>query len=139
MTEPPDHYRIVIVCDVADYAKNAINWSSDRAGKQFSGTFRKARRLARAEWRRLGCPRYTGRVVANFHVIRSTGDMLDEANIAFAMGGFIDGLFCKAITPDDAPRYLKFGQITQESEARHRSREALIVTVQPLEAQLWPI
>jgi len=131
----PKPLYIVIPVDIRPFTKNNIVWKIKNkwSCRDYQAKHKRAKELARCEWIREGQPTIHGRVLVNVHVVRSTGEELDEPNIWWGMAGFIDGLFTKGITPDDKPKYLKCGEITQDSHPRHKRREHIRIEIVPLD------
>lgn len=136
-----DPVCIIIPFDIRPWTKNAIQWRKKRRGMRVQTTdpyrakIEEAKHIARTEWIRAGKPQLEGRVRLDIHVVRSSPSFLDEPNIWWGLSGFIDGAFIKGITPDDKPKYLKCGEITQVAAAVARHHEYFVMKATPLERQ----
>lgn len=138
--------RIIVQTDIRPFTKNGIIWRKRLRGcpdpidslDDYRSKFNKALRLAKRAWIAAGKPvAPPGRQRLDVHVVRSSGRDLDEANIWWGLAGFIDGLFCDAITADDSPEFLHLGEITQESDPKFLQREFIRFTIAPMESSLW--
>lgn len=67
-------------------------------------------------WVQAGKPKAQTPVIVS--VIVRRGKQLDEDNARASLKAVFDGLFKKAITPDDSPAWVKLGTLTQEIDKR---------------------
>jgi hypothetical protein len=67
-------------------------------------------------WVKAGKPK--ARSLVTVSVIVRRGHMLDEDNARASLKAVFDGLFKKAITPDDSPEWVRLGTLTQEINKR---------------------
>ena len=58
------------------------------------------------------------------------GRLLDEDNARASLKACFDGLFKNAITPDDSPKWVKLGTLTQEIAARWKLKPEIEIVVQ---------
>jgi hypothetical protein len=87
-----------------------------------------ARTTAAWAWIAAGRPRAHGQVLVSVVVRRARA--MDEGNVWAALKPVIDGLFVNALTPDDSPRWVKLGTLTQEISLRYRGREECVFRVE---------
>lgn len=131
---------IIIEADIQRFSVNSISRETWHA---MAGMRKTAKKLGLAAWIRAGKPRFDQRVCLNVHIRRGTGRLLDEPNIWGALKGFIDGICCKALVPDDCPKWLQCGHIRQESKKKYAGHEFIWLTftaIEPLdgkESLLW--
>lgn len=74
------------------------------------------KKAAWAVWVKAGKPKAQSAVTVSVVVRR--GHMLDEDNARASLKAVFDGLFKKAITPDDSPQWVRLGTLTQEIDKR---------------------
>lgn len=72
------------------------------------------KQLAQVAWRKAKRPVAPGPFPITVNVIVRRGNRMDEFNAWAGMKHVIDGLFVKAITPDDSAKYVRQGSITIE-------------------------
>lgn len=138
MTEP-----VAILTIETDIHRFSVNAISRKTWAPMAGMRKTAIRLGQAAWIQAGKPRADRRVRLDVHVRRGTGKLMDEPNIWGALKGFIDGICRKALVPDDCPKWLQTGGITQESSKQHEGREFIRLTFTPTtpydgkESLLW--
>ncbi len=79
-------------------------------------------------WNHAGCPWVSGPVVVSVHVRR--GRIMDDDNLWAGFKPIRDALFKHRITPDDSPRWVTQGTLTQETGRRWVGREECVITVE---------
>ncbi len=103
--------RIIVPVDVNDANPNRI-----RNLRQRMSVTRLHRDTARLCWLRAGKP--TSSKPVEIDIIVRRGRRLDQLNIWAAMKHIVDGIFVKALTPDDSEKWLTPGKIEQQIERR---------------------
>jgi hypothetical protein len=83
---------------------------------------------ARTVWREAGKPVSASPVTVNVTIRR--GRLLDEDNARASLKAVFDGLFKKAITPDDSPQWVKLGTLTQEINKRWKLKPEIEIIVE---------
>jgi hypothetical protein len=88
--------------------------------------------LALSAWNEAGCPVFTTRVRLSFHAYR--GREMDESNIASSLCliAIENGLKGSAF-PDDSPRYVQRGPVTQTTAAAYRRYPHMVVQIETLD------
>jgi hypothetical protein len=89
---------------------------------------RQARTTGRLAWLQAGRPQAPARVRVSMLVRR--GRECDQQNLWAAAKGVVDGVFCGALTPDDSPRWVELGAVTQECGGRWKGREEVVFLVE---------
>lgn len=125
LTHSEESWTITVFVDPGLTSPNLrLHWRS-RADRN-----RKAREAARWAWITTGQPRAKGPVLVSVTVRRARA--MDEGNVWAALKPTLDGLLVDAITPDDSPRWVRLGTLTQEIQGRYRGREECVFHVEPI-------
>lgn len=110
---------IVIPWDVSRTAENTTrrggHWS------QRARVMKSAREVAYLCWVMAGSPEAGCKVRVNVTCRR--GRQMDTCNIVGGIKPLLDGVFVKAMTPDDSPRWLELGCVTQVTGKQWRGAE----------------
>lgn len=89
---------------------------------------KKAHRLAaQVAWHQAGKPVAVGRICVD--VIVRRGRTMDEDNARAGLKHIFDGLFKRAITPDDSREYVELGALRMETGAHWKARPEVEVIV----------
>jgi hypothetical protein len=83
---------------------------------------------AHVVWIAAGKPVSTSPVTVSVTIRR--GRLLDEDNARASLKAVFDSLFKKAITPDDSPKWVKLGSLTQEVGSRWKAKPQIEIVVQ---------
>lgn len=86
-----------------------------------------AREAALIGYRQAGCPEINEPVDVLVTVRR--GRALDDDNVWAALKAVRDVLFNRALTPSDAPRWVRYLPLVQESAAKWKGREEVLFVV----------
>ena len=86
-----------------------------------------ARRTAGLAWIAAGRPRATKRVQVDI-IIRRARE-LDADNAVASLKALMDGLFNSSVTPNDSPRWVRLGRVTQEIDAKWKHAETVTFTI----------
>ena len=118
--------QIIVYVNAYSLSHNArMGW---RARKRLDD---EAKREAHLGWLLAGSPRYSGRVRVS--VVRHGSRLVDPFNLLDGLKAVVDGLFTArgcGIVPDDSPRYLELGTVTQAK--CKRGDECCIFTIAEL-------
>lgn len=87
-----------------------------------------ARLHAHCAWVLAGCPTSAGPVRVSLVIRRARA--MDNANCWTAAKALLDGIFVKALTPDDSPKWVSLGELRQEISREHKGRESVVVIVE---------
>lgn len=90
---------------------------------------RMAREAGRLAWAQAGRPTSSAPVTVDLILRRARA--IDQANAWAAAKGAIDGVFVEALTPDDSPKYVRLGTVTQETGKAWKGREECVFVVTP--------
>ncbi len=101
--------RIVIPWDVCRTAENRTRRGGHWA--QRAKLMKAARKLAADCWQAAGSP--VSAVKVRVSVISRRGRVMDTCNVVGGLKPLLDGVFVKAMTPDDGPKWLELGGVTQ--------------------------
>lgn len=114
--------RMVVHFDVALCSQNRACKLRDkmRAKKQ-------ARKAGWEAWIEAGRP--TSSVPVNVRLINCRTRTMDEFNFGGACKHIVDGIFVKALTPDDSPEWVHFLPIEQRPDKSNKSDPTVIVEV----------
>ena len=104
--------RLIVPVDINDANPNRL-----RNLRQRMRVTKLHRDTARLSWLRAGKPVATGRVEIDLIVRR--GRRLDQSNVWSAMKHILDGIFNRALTPNDSEKWLRLGGIEQQIERRY--------------------
>lgn len=90
-----------------------------------------AKEAATAAWLRAGGPRAYAPVIVDLTIRR--GRSMDADNAISACKHTLDGLFNGQITPSDSLRWVRLGEVRQETGNRWRLAPEVVVTIRPRE------
>lgn len=114
--------RLVIPLDINEMNPN-------RRGKlrEWIRTKKRHKDTARLAWIAAGKPMSESLVAVS--VIVRRGRLLDEDNARAGLKAIFDGLFKRGITPDDSPKWVTLGELTQQvgGEWRYAPEVEIIV------------
>lgn len=120
--------HIVIRWDVARTADNRTrrggHWS------QRARVVKMAREAARLAWLNAGSPTASGKV--RLSVICRRARQMDTCNIVGGLKPLIDGVFVNGMTPDDTPKHLELGSVTQETNKRWKGAEEVEFVIEQM-------
>lgn len=122
---------ITVPWDVARTADNRTRRGGHWA--QRAKVVKTAREIARNCWQLAGSP--TSDVPVRVSVLCRRGRTMDTCNIVGGLKPVLDGVFVKALTPDDTPKWLTLGQVAQETGKQWKGAEEVVLTVEPVEVQ----
>jgi hypothetical protein len=117
--------RLIIPVDA-----NEMNPNRRRRLRDWISTKTRHRNAAYATWLVADRPRSASPVTVSVTIRR--GRRLDEDNARASLKAVFDGLFKHAITPDDSPRWVKLGTLTQEIAARWKLKPEIEIVVEEL-------
>lgn len=114
--------RLVIPVDVNEMNPN-------RRGKLRAWIRAKTRHkdTARLAWIAAGKPAAETQVTVSVIIRRQR--QLDEDNARASLKAIFDGLFKQAITPDDSPKWVKLGSLTQQTGDRWKLKPEVEIIV----------
>ena len=114
--------RLVVHFDVALCSQNRACKLRDkmRAKKQ-------ARKAGWEAWLEAGRP--TSSVPVDVRLINCRSRTMDEFNFGGACKHIVDGIFVKALTPDDSPEWVHFLAVEQRPARANKSDPTVIVEV----------
>lgn len=121
-------WRIVVKWDVSRSADNKTRRGGHWA--QRAKIMRLARETAHFYWAAAGKPIAAGKVRVS--LICRRGRTMDSANIVGGAKPILDGIFVKAMTPDDSPKYVELGGVTQETGKRWKGAEELELVIEEM-------
>lgn len=119
--------RITVPCDPSSLSSNGIK---KRKFREVLILKRNAWMVARNHWQKAGRPIAKGRVIVHITVRR--GREIDIDNALSGLKSTIDGLFVGAITPDDGPKFVKYGLIEIETGAQWKANPEVEFIVEDL-------
>lgn len=111
--------RIIVPWDVSRTAENKTRRGGHWA--QRAKIMRLARETAHFAWAAAGKPVAAGKVRVSVTTRRAR--VMDVCNIVGGLKPILDGVFVKAMTPDDGPKWLELGAVTQVSAKQWKGRE----------------
>ena len=118
--------RIVVPWDVSKTAENKTrrggHWS------QRARIMRQAREAAYFAWLQAVKPVAPGKVRVSVTTRRAR--VMDVCNIVGGLKPVLDGIFVKAMTPDDGPKWLELGAVTQVSAKQWKGREEVELLIE---------
>jgi hypothetical protein len=115
--------EITVHYDIRDLSPNLrLHWRA-RAKRT-----KQAREVARLAWIQAGKPTTDAPVRVSMIVRRAR--QMDQANLWSAAKACLDGVFVKAFTPDDGPKWLTLGEVRQESGKAWKERPEVIFIIQ---------
>lgn len=85
------------------------------------------KKTARLVWIAAGKPATAAPVTVSVVIRRQR--RLDEDNARASLKAIFDGLFKQAITPDDSPKWVRLGSLTQEVGVRWKLRPEVEIVV----------
>ena len=108
---------------------DANEMNPNRRGKLRDWIRAKTRHKATARyvWIAAGKPVSVSPVTVSVTIRR--GRLLDEDNARASLKACFDGLFKNAITPDDSPKWVKLGALTQEVGGRWKLKPEIEIVV----------
>lgn len=112
----PRRWTLVIPWDAGILAPNRV---SHRMQRYRIGAL--GRRAAGLVWVAAGRPRAQSRVRVDITIRRARA--LDDDNLVSATKNLRDGVFNAALTPNDSPRWVTIGTITQDIGPQFKGRE----------------
>lgn len=89
---------------------------------------RAVRDTARLCWLQAGSPQAAGPVRVSLIVRR--GRKMDADNLLTGCKGAADALFKQAVTPDDGPRWLSWGEVEQETGKQYALKPEVIFIIE---------
>lgn len=116
--------RIIVPVDVNEANPNRLK----HIGRKIRVT-KKHREAAHLAWIAAGKPTSQGPVVLD--VIVRRGRVMDQGNIWAGLKHAIDGVFKKALTPDDSQKWLRLGAIEQETGGKWTYQPEVEFIVRP--------
>ena len=119
--------ELVIHTDIKRFCKNESGGIHDARGK-----YKAAKEWGYVTWLEAGSPTFKRKVRLDVIIVRSSGRMIDEPNIWWGMGGFIDGALSGNMLVSDGPKWLKCGEITQHSGKQYLGQECIRMVLTPI-------
>ena len=120
--------RLVVPVDVNEANPNRL-----RTLRQRMRVTKYHRDTAHKVWLEAGKPKST--VPVTIDVIIRRGRTMDQGNIWAGLKHVIDGIFKKALTPDDSEKWLRLGRIEQETGGKWRYAPEIEIVVAVAEAE----
>lgn len=120
--------RLIIPVDVNDANPNRL-----RTLRQKMRVTKYHRETARTAWIAAGKPKSTVPVIIDIIIRR--GRTMDQGNIWAGLKHVIDGIFKKALTPDDSEKWLRLGRIEQQTGGKWRYAPEIEIVVAIAEPQ----
>jgi hypothetical protein len=114
--------RLTIPVDVNDANPNRL-----KKLRQKMRVTKFHRETAYKAWLAAGKPKSAGPVMID--VIVRRGRVMDQGNIWAGLKHVIDGIFKKALTPDDSEKWLRLGRIEQQTGGRWRYAPEIEIVV----------
>jgi hypothetical protein len=120
--------EIRVAFDVGRCAPNACRRMVWQQRKRVADAAKEAAGVA---WLQAGSPMLDEPVSVDITIRR--GRRLDPDALLASCKSLLDSLFVMRITPDDSARWVRYGEVRQETGARFRGREEVLVRVRPQE------
>jgi hypothetical protein len=116
---------ITVYWDVQKSSPNrkSLNWRVNAAIAS------KAKRAGIDGWYAAGRPRSGVPVKVDVTIFR--GRRIDAANAWAALKHVMDGIFVKALTPDDGEKWVRLGTLHQDTGDKHKGLETVVFQVTP--------